>query len=516
MNVGGLLRTGWLLARRGVWSGARPRRGLLPVVLSLFMAAAFTATFAATFHALGRARVPPAASENALGWAFTFAFLLLALGDALVGVSAAASDRDLERLLTAPLRPRELLALKFAQTLPRTLGPVLVIALPAAVCFGWARGGASVPAVVIALATLWAVPLGLGSALALPLLRLAPAARLRESLAVLGTVAFVAGWLANTLWVPRLVAGTDLSSGLGAIPPPPAWSPATWAAAAIAAPGVRGLEALAACIATGAAGLVLAGAAAERLLAELQSRATAAAGMRVRGTSRRAPTLAGAFLRRDLALFARDWPVLLDLLSRVALWSLLPLAVLPLAPLPPQELARDMLVALTVSLGNDVAARALPLERASLAWARLSPVGGARWVLRRALGVGLLGVSVLLVAASVVGAALRLPVAGVLDAFAFALAAAAGSMATGLLVGAALGDPEWRDPRAMLGLGGRTVSAALMLAQGAGWIALAHAAGPAPVALARLALLPVLGALVAWPLLGATARVVERREFPAG
>ncbi|HEY6894366.1 MAG TPA: helix-turn-helix domain-containing protein, partial [Rhodanobacteraceae bacterium] len=84
----------------------------------------------------------------------------------------------------------------------------------------------------------------------------------------------------------------------------------------------------------------------------------------VRAGARRAATLTRAFLRRDSALLARDWPVALDAFANLALWSLLPLAVLPLAPLPRQELARDMLIALSVSLGHDVAARALQLPGA--------------------------------------------------------------------------------------------------------------------------------------------------------
>jgi len=238
-----------------------------------------------------------------------------------------------------------------------------------------------------------------------------------------------------------------------------------------------------------------------------------AVGMTVRGTSRRAATLSGAFLRRDLALFTRDWPVLLDLVARLLLWTLLPLAVLPLAPLPPAELVRDMLVALTLSLGNDIGTRALPLERRSLAWARLSPVGGARWVLRRAFGVAGLAVAILLAGALVAGTALRLPPLDTLAAFAFALPAAATALGFGLLIGALLGDPEWRDPRAMLGPGGRTVSALVMLTQGGAWIAASHALGPGPAGPGWLVMLALGGAFVAWVLVVITARTIERREY---
>jgi len=515
VNLQPVARTGWILARRAVWSQGRPRRGLVPIVLSLLMAGAFGATFVLVFGALASSGAPPESSVRVLGWGFTFAFVLLTLGDLLTVVSAAATAPDLERLLAAPVRPRELLAIKFVGTLPRTLGPIVGIALPAALAFAGSSGTWNLPGLLVGLVTLWAVPLALGTVLALPLLRVAPAARLRESIAVLATLAFLGGWLANTFWMPRLLVSTDLAASLRVIPPLPAWSPATWACDALARPGEWALEAFAACIAVSLAAVTLAFAMSERLLTQLQAGATSAAGTTVRGTSRRAQTLTGAFLRRDLALFTRDWPVLLDLASRLVLWTLLPLAVLPITPMPPAELVRDMLVTLTLSLGNDVAARALPLERHSLAWARLSPVGGTRWVLRRALGVGGLGVSLLFAGALLAGAALQLPPSAMLNAFAFALPAAATAMGSGLLLGATLADPEWRDPRAMLGPGGRAVSAGVMLAQGAAWILASHALGPGPVPAGWLVTLTLAGALAAWVPLAVTARTIDRREYSA-
>lgn len=515
MKLAAALRTQTLLARRDIWSGGRPRRGLVPIVLSLLLATAFTAMFAMMSGVLMDVGATPEARARLLAWAFTFAFVLLTLGDLLTVVSAAATAPDLERLLVAPVRPREILTLKFAETFTHTIGPILAIALPAALCFAWMAGGVNPVAFVVALLALWAVPLGLGSAGALALLQVAPAARVRESVAVLATFAFLGGWLANTFWMPRLLAQVDVDSLMRTIPPPPAWSPATWAADAIARSGTRGFEAIAACIAAAAAAFALAFAISERLLVRLQSGATSEPGRTVRGTSRRAATLAGAFLRRDVRLFLRDWPVLLDLFARLLLWALLPLAVLPLTPMPRAELVRDMLITLTLSLGNDVGTRALPIERHSLAWARLSPVGGARWVLHRALGVGLLSLAILAAGAGLAGTALGLPPFEMLDAFVFAVAAAATSVGFGLLVGAKLADPEWRDPRAMLGPGGRTVSAFVLLSQGACWIAASHAIGPGPVGPAWLGVMLALGALVAAATVFATARTIERREYTA-
>ena len=513
MNLAGVARARWLDTRRAFWSRGRPRRGLTGIVLALMIAGAFSLTLVLLFGALERMNAPTESFARVLGWAFTFAFVLLALGDLLTVVSAAAAAPDLERLLAAPIRPRELLLLKFMETFPRTIGPVVAIALPASLCFAAANAGTNPIVLGVALLTLWTVPLALGTSLAIPLLRLAPVARLRESIALLATLAFIGGWLANTFWMPRLFVSTDVQARLRAIPPPPAWSPATWAADALARPGERGLEALAACVAASLGAVLLAFAVAERMLARLQPGMATARGMTVRGSSRRAATLTGAFLRRDLALFARDWPVLLDLVARLVLWTLLPLAVLPLAPLPPAELVRDMLVTLTLSLGNDIGTRALPLERRSLAWARLSPVGGARWVLRRALGVAGLSVVILLGGALVAGTALRLPATIALDAFVFALPAAATALGFGLLIGALLGEPEWRDPRAMLGPGGRTVSALVMLTQGAAWVAASHALGTGPAGAGWLVTLGLGGAFVAWVLLVITARTIERREY---
>jgi ABC-2 type transport system permease protein len=512
VNLAGVVRTRWIDTRRAFWSRG-PKRGIVGIVLAVMIAGALTLTLVILFGALEREGAPTESYARVLGWAFTFAFVLLSLGDLLTVVSAAAAAPDLERLLAAPIRPRELLLLKFMETLPRTLGPVVAIALPAALCFAAVNAGVNPFVFAVALLALWAVPLALGTALAIPLLRVAPVARLRESIALLATLAFIGGWLANTFWMPRLLVSTNMGARLRAIPPLPAWSPATWAADALARPGERGLEALAACVAAVIVALLLAFGVAERMLARLQPGMAGAVGMTVRGTSRRAATLSGAFLRRDLALFTRDWPVLLDLVARLLLWTLLPLAVLPLAPLPPAELVRDMLVALTLSLGNDIGTRTLPLERRSLAWARLSPVGGARWVLRRAFGVAGLAVAILLAGAFVAGTALRLPPLDTLAAFAFALPAAATALGFGLLIGALLGDPEWRDPRAMLGPGGRTVSALVMLTQGGAWIAASHALGPGPAGPGWLVTLALGGAFVAWVLVVITARTIERREY---
>ncbi|HEY6196113.1 MAG TPA: hypothetical protein VI504_13825, partial [Candidatus Eisenbacteria bacterium] len=265
MNAALVARTGWRLARRSLGFAGRPGRGLLSLAIALGVFLALGGAALALFRALADAHAPGEWSERALGWVFTLAAALLVLGDLHVAISALVTAPDLERLRAAPLSPRELLAWKLVETLPRTLAPVLCVALPVALAYGRVRGEAPVAALGIALLALWAVPLGLGVASALPLLRLAPASRMRESLAVLATVAFAAGWLVNAFWMPRLAGGAATSNaGLGALPAPPGWSPATWAASAIADPWPEGLAAAGACALAAVASLGLAAAAATR------------------------------------------------------------------------------------------------------------------------------------------------------------------------------------------------------------------------------------------------------------
>ncbi len=518
MNTRVVATTGWILARRALWYQGRPQRGVLPVVLTLAMLLAFGLTFDTLFQTLADAGVPATSAERLLGWAFTLSFVMLVLGDLHVVVAGLIDTPELDRLRLAPLGTLQLLAIEVVRTLPRTLPPVLGIALPAAIAHALAYGTTPWLELPVVLVTLWAVPLGLGTALALVLLRLAPAARLREGIAALATFAFVAGWLANAFWLPGLTPdGATLGAWFRTLPEPPAWSPATWAAAALDPESRQHGVALLQCALAAGGAMLLAERAARAVLATVQSRARGTPGRAVAAGSRRARSLTLAFLRRDRSLLLRDWPVVLDALASLALWTLLPLAVLPLAPLPHQELARDMLIALSVSLGNDVAARALPLERRSLAWARLSPVGGARWLLQRALGVAVLAGVVVLVATAIASAALDLHAAAVFDVLVFASAAAASALASGLLVGALLGDPDWTDPRAMLGPSGRSIAAAVLLVQAAAWVALAHVLSPTePLPISVLA--PVLagGGAFAAVMLALTARVLGRKEFTHG
>jgi len=514
VNLRVVAATGWRLAHRSVWSGGRARQGAVPLVLTVLMIATSSAVSTLLFAELARAGAPAEWSRRLLGWGFTLAFVILVLNDLRGAVYALVLAGDLGRLRAAPIARHEMLALKLGETLPRTLPPVVGIALPVAVCYAIAGGPLHVSGLVVALFSLWAVPVGAGVTIALLLLAVAPASRVRESLTAFATFAFVGGWLLNAFWMPRLLAsGAGVAPATATMPAPPAWSPATWAGIAAGGPAPQAFAAAIACAGASILALALAAWAATRLLAGVHAQALPAGSVEVKGGLRRAPTLALAFLRRDAALVTRDWPVLFDATANMALWSLLPLAALPLAPIPTLELARALVVALALSFGNDVAARALPLERASLAWARLSPVGGARWARLRMLGVAIAGAITLVLALAVVGCVFHLRGAALLDVSTFAVAAAAVAAGTGLLAGAILGDPDWNDPRAMLGTGGRTLTAIALVAESALWLAISHGSPAAPLAAPKLVgvLLSAGGAMLLC--LAMTAR---RLESPVG
>ena len=179
-----------------------------------------------------------------------------------------------------------------------------------------------------------------------------------------------------------------------------------------------------------------------------------------------------SILQRDLALYLRDWTVMSDIVVAALLWTLLPLAFIPVVPMPPEVLAHTMLVALTVGLGHEVASRALPFERDAIQWLRLAPIRPARWVMSRLPGVLVIALPLYLLGWAAVTFMLRLGPGEAARVLLQGGAALATSIAIGFWVGAAFGDPAWRHPRAMLKGVGRLVAVLLLVGQAALWLAL--------------------------------------------
>lgn len=511
MRWQGVVRTGLRLGRRAILKGRRPGREAVTIVLLVLLATALSLTLTSLLEGVANRPDADRIGSLVIGWTFTIAGVLTLASALQETVGQLVTAPDLPLLRTAPIGASHLLAIKVAAVLPRTLFNVLGVALPAALAWATLHPGTSPFGIALALVTLWAVATGAGVSLALPLLRLVPTTVVTPALHLLSTTGFVVAWLAQALIAPRVVtAALEGRFDAALLAPPPAGSPAT-IAARLVTEGVR-LPDLLACLTWSGASLALALVVANRLLDPLHERATLAPMRRVTvGEPRRG--LVRAFLVRDAALVLRDWTITLEALAQFAVWMLLPLAALPLVPLEPTVLARLMMVSLALSLGLDLAARALPLEHAALAWSRLTPVSPVRWILLRAVGVAVAGAIVLLVGWSVVAIALRLPPRAAADVLAFALGAATAAIGLGFALGAWFGDLEWRDPRLMLGHSGRMIGALVLLTLSSGWVLWAHRMGPEPSSLTLAVATVVVGAAIGAIGMALAARGIERQDF---
>jgi Putative ATP-binding cassette len=496
--MAGVARGRFRLARNELFGGHRHggRRGRHPLLAWVLLLALGTLVYfglATLFVQLADEGATAIEAAEVLGLALSAALFGLLVFDLHEAVSTLLLDSDLELLRRAPIPPMALLALKLVDALPRTSSLLLVLALPAVAAFSlsyplplWAW-----LALPVGLAALWVVPLGVGVAGAILLLRLVPARLAREALALFSTLTLTLLWIANSLLLPRLAEPDQpftgqlreaLTRGL----PGDAFSPGHWLAAALAAASehapLAALRAVLPLLGTALAALMLAIVIANRHLELAQARS---GGAGERGTRRRAAAgrglgargVIGATLARDARLFTRDWTVLGDVLTAAALWTLIPLVGAPLHPSSSATLARAMLLALTVGLGYEVAARSLPFERQGLAWVRLAPVGAGRWVAAKLTGAFLLALPIMLVAAVSLALAFHLSLRAWIETACLVLPALGLSIALGLWTGAAFGDPQWTNPRAMLSLSGRILASVLLIAQAGMWLglsALAH------------------------------------------
>jgi hypothetical protein len=528
----GVLRARLREARNRFRRGARGSRWQTLVALLLF--AWFFALVFATLHATFSH-----ADLLGLGDAGARALLAALLAGALAGVlvfdlqyavAAVLIDSDLELLRRAPLSPRQLLGLKVIDSLPRTAALIAGVALPACLAYGSAVGlpwwgWGMLP---LLLASLWAAPLGVGLALGLLLLRLVPARRVRETLAVLSTLVVLGLWLLNSFAMPRLLdTDTDIAARLAQRLTPAAWlvqiSPAHWAAAALT--GAReGLPVAAwawttRLVAAALLSLGIAGVAARGLLDDVLARVTSGESRTTRrrvGPRRLAPGGFAALLLKDARLFTRDWTVLGDVLTAGLLWTLLPLVASPLHEAPPRLLARFMLVALAVGLGYEIGARTLPFEGAALAWSRLAPLPPWRWNLAKWSGGLVLSLPLIALSAVAVRLALPLDAAGWAQAVIGGLSALVLALAIGLWTGWIFGDPNWTNPRAMLTFSGRVIASGMLLAQAGAWLALLALADIFASSLPPGAGWwgpPALAMMVALPVLALAERAARRHQW---
>ena len=519
MNRAGVLRSRLTLARaemftreRGRW---RVRAGLGAVVLAVAISALLTYSLTRLFVAFAADGATALEAARVLVAVFTTTALGTLLFDLHATMATLLLAPDLELLRRAPLPARTVLALKLLDALPLSSTMILALAIPTTIAFALAYPGAlHVGLAPFVLATLWAIPLGLGVAVAAALVRIAPAALVREAIGLLTTVALTLTWLTNTFLLPRLLSEGRMLDGtfrsmLSQFPAPLAASPATWAVEALLAPWPHALVALGLLGVSAALSLALAARVGARALQRgsevIHATPVAHRASRVAFTVSRA----SAFLQRDLALYLRDWTVMSDIVVAALLWTLLPLAFIPVLPMPPVVLAHTMLVALTVGLGHEVASRALPFERDAIQWLRIAPIHPTRWVALRVPGVLVIALPLFLLGWVAVAVTLRLGPSDTANVLLQSGAALATSIAIGFWVGAAFGDPAWRHPRAMLKGTGRLVAVLLLVGQACTWLALRPMLADWPGIPATLGTL-LIAAGVIFASIAGTTRVLSR------
>jgi hypothetical protein len=555
LNLAAVAQGRLRLARNTLFRGAparatRARHPLLGALLALVLAGILFGALCTLFRWVAENGAGAGAAAGLLGLLLTAGLAGLLVFDLQEAFHVLLLDSDLELLRRAPLSAREVFALKLADALARTSTLLAVFLLPALLAFAavyplppW--GWAIVP---LELAGLWAIPLGLGVALAIAVISRTPVKRAREVLGLLSTLTLLLVWFGNAFLLPRLATSDEpVPQAIARLmAAPPRWAmllPSTWAARALAAAANRdaGPAALAtlALVLAGALAIGIAAWAAARGLEAAQARVAApfgrrrAGGARVTGpasgatSARPAPTrecgqavrpgAGAAILRRDARLFFRDWTVLSDVLVSAALWTLFPLVSLSLHVRSAPDVVRAMLVTLAVALGYEVAARSLPFEREGGAWRQLAPVPSARWAAAKLAGAAAIAAPILLAASATLALVFQVGVLEWLRVLCLALPALALALTLGLMNGATFGDPRWTDPRAMLGLSGRLISLLLLAAQLALWFA----AWLAPRAFAG-ALPPgadlygpiALGALLAVAPFFMAVRRLSRTEWP--
>jgi hypothetical protein len=539
MNLAGVVRGRLRLLRNALFrraSAGSARHPLLGAALAVLLGALLFGGMRALFAWLAESGTSPDAAGVLLGLALGAGLLGLLVFDLQEAIGVLLLDSDLELLRRAPLRARELFALKLVDAMVRTSSMVMVLLLPALLGFvaGYGAGGWGLALVPLLLAGLWSIPVGLGMALAIAVVSRLPARRAREGLALFTTFGLILVWLANVYVLPRLAGSEEPVPGaltrlMEAPPRLAAALPSAWAARALAAAARRKPAAaagpVAALLVAGALSMALAGAVAGRGLEAAQAR-VAGPRPRARRATARAPAagararpagVTAAILARDARLFLRDWTMLSDVLISAALWTLLPFLGLSLPAGRGPLVGGLALLALAVALGYEVAARALPFEREGGAWRRLAPVSAWRWTLAKLAGAALVAAPILLIASLAITLPLRIGPAAWLGAIALALPALGLALVVGLLSGAWFGNPRWTDPRAMLGFTGRLVALLLLVAQVALWVGVwfgAQALGPRlPPGVMFVAPAALAGLLAAAPL-GMTARRIAATEWP--
>ncbi len=323
-----ILRSRWQVTRNTWWRGSDGRKlGVVAAVIGVIAFAAFL-TFISRLVVRGIlfiAREEPelVAQIGSVDGLFA-AVPSLALGIALLpllfsSVSWALStfylSRDLDTLLVTPVPIRSVFIARFAEGLAGSwLGIFVLLGAPLiGYGLGLGYGALFVLAVVVVLLLLPLLPTSLGTLLTILLVRVVPAQRLREIIAVVGGLFGALVWLGT-----QVLSGTfadragDFEAG-NVLRFDLPFLPTSWGARTLIAAGTGNYGSLLGYgvlyVAATLGVFVLCVVLAERLYYSGWSTVSTATGGRVRRGRDRAPLLrgpAGAILRKDVRTLPRD------------------------------------------------------------------------------------------------------------------------------------------------------------------------------------------------------------------
>jgi hypothetical protein len=519
----GRLRLARAAFRRSSASGtARP--AWVDLVLVALLGAVMVHGTGIVFDRLARQGVAAAEAGTVLGVILVSAFGALALFEVHLALTTLVLDSDLELLRVAPLTSTQLLGIKLIDAAPATGALFAVFAIPAILSFGRVYGlppwaWIAIPPLLLGL---WAVPLGIGMALSLLLLRAVPPRIVRETLGVASTLTVTVVLVVNAFVMPRVaddahtVAHSLVMVGQR-LSELERWLPPLWATRALvlahASDFAPAAARIAMVIAAGVISFALLAWVARHSLDPVMSRLVAVHGrgrgrgdavQRI-GRARIATGSFGALVRRDLRLFVREWPVLSDVALAALLWPMAALVLPRMEEGAGSVVFRTMMLVLAVGSGMELATRSVPLEREAVIWNRLAGIPPRRWAMAKALACVILALPVLAIAVAVLGSILEVSRSDWMRIPVVTLPALALSIAIGLWIGTRFAERSWTHPRAMIRLGGRLLAAILVLAQVAAWLIGSLMTGDGPLILA----LPVVALALLVPVLMAAADCLD-------
>lgn len=378
--------------------------------------------------------------------------------------------RDVAFLLAAPVDPRHVIVVRFAEAMGANLFMTLFLTLPTTVAVGH-RTGAGADYYLVSLATLLgflAVPVALTFLVGIPLASRLPATRLKAFFSILGFVAALVLWV-----VPyQMVAGghtrwdvlMDRAEGLRQLFAHPASRllPSTWAASVVVAArqGEMGTAlirlALLTLAALGLGGLAVVGCAGLYRTGWALAGATAETEHLVRRPWERLlvglPRPLRAVFWKDLCLVGRDFRLMFQLYSIGAMFCVFPFVMLMSrgAPLPAQlrpVMAMAAALGTAVIVSSQAGMMLVPVEGVAGFRMLTAPLRPRALALAKWLAAFFLTLPIVALQLPVIGLGFGLGLTQAVTGTLWGVVGAVAGSALGLLLGAAFPNFAWDHPK---------------------------------------------------------------------